>query len=81
VLLLAEVGVSLIAMKISIKDLQVSMALGNNGIELDVYDNDDQHLGDLRIGRATLEWCHGRTRVGNGKRKTWAQLIAFFEAE
>ena len=38
-------------MKVSVKDLQVTMQLGNNGIELDVYDNKDKHLGDLRIGR------------------------------
>lgn len=67
-------------MKISIKDLQVSMDLGNNGITLDVYDNDDQHQGDLRIGKAKLEWCRGRTRAGNGKTKTWAELIAWFES-
>ena len=43
-------------MKISIKDLQISMDLGNNGLQLDVYGNDGTYLGDLRIGKAKLEW-------------------------
>ena len=67
-------------MKVSVKDLAVSMELGNNGIELDVYDG-STHLGDLRIGRGTIEWCKGRTRAGNGNRVTWKQLIAWLEAQ
>jgi hypothetical protein len=65
--------------KVSIKDLAVSMDLGNTGVTMDVYDNDDRFLGDLRIGRGTIEWCKGRTRAGNGVKKNWSQLIAFFE--
>jgi len=60
-------------MKVSVKDLAVTMELGNNGIELDVYDNDGNHLGDLRIGRATIEWCKGRTRKGNGVQVSWTE--------
>jgi len=66
-------------MKVSIKDLQVKMELGSNGIELDIYDNDNNHLGDLRIGKATVEWCKGRTRAGNGIKKQWAELISWFD--
>lgn len=66
-------------MKVSIKDLQVNMELGNNGIELDIYDNEDNHLGDLRIGRGTVEWCKGRTRAGNGIKKQWGELITWLE--
>ncbi len=68
-------------MRVSVKDLAVTMELGNNGIELDVFDGQDNHLGDLRIGRGTIEWCKGRTRTGNGVRKTWEQLITFFERQ
>lgn len=67
-------------MKISIKDLQVSMDLGNNGIELDVYDNNGDRRGDLRIGKAKLTWCKGKTALKNGKTKTWDELIAWFES-
>jgi hypothetical protein len=66
-------------MQVSIKDLAVSMELGNNGIELDVYDGGGNHLGDLRIGKGTIEWCKGRTRRGNGHQKSWKQLIAWLE--
>lgn len=68
-------------MKVTIKDLQVKMALGNNGVELEVRNLQDQHLGDLCIGRAAIEWCSGRTARGNGVRKNWHDLIAFFETE
>lgn len=66
-------------MKVSVKDLAVSMQLGSKGVELDVYDNADKHLGDLRIGKAKIEWCKGKTRKGNGKEVTWQQLIDWFE--
>lgn len=65
-------------MKVSVKDLAVTMELGNKGIELDVYDG-DKHLGDLRIGKATIEWCKGRTRQGNGVQVKWADLVKWFE--
>jgi hypothetical protein len=68
-------------MNVSIKDLQVDMPLGNNGIELDVYDAKKKHLGDLRIGKATLEWCKGKTNVGNGIKVKWEDLIAWFESQ
>jgi hypothetical protein len=66
--------------RVSVKDFNVSMELGNNGMELDVYDNNGQHLGDLRVGKAKIEWCRGRTRTGNGKIVTWQQLIGWFES-
>jgi len=68
-------------MQVSIKDLAVTMNLGNNGIELDVYDNAGKHLGDLRIGKATIEWCKGKTQKGNGSQKKWPELIAWFEKQ
>ncbi|MEW6112067.1 MAG: hypothetical protein AB1664_08045 [Thermodesulfobacteriota bacterium] len=66
-------------MKVSIKDLAVTMGLGNKGLELDVYDSRGKHLGDLCIGKASIEWCKGKTRRGNGTKKTWAELIRFFD--
>jgi len=66
-------------MKVNIKDFSVDMELRNNGIELAVYDG-DQHLGDLRIGKATIEWCEGRVRVGNGVKVRWPELIEWFNS-
>ena len=66
-------------MNVSIKDFAVSMELGNKGLELDVYDNEGTHIGDLCIGKATIEWCKGRTHRGNGIKKSWNEIIRFFE--
>ena len=66
-------------MKISIKDFAVTMELGNNGVVFDVYDNQDNFMGDLRIGKATIEWCRGRRRKGNGKKVRWDELIEWYE--
>jgi len=66
-------------MKIEVKDLSVDMDLKNTGITLDVRDNGGKFLGDLRIGKATLEWCAGKTRAGNGVKRGWDDLINWFE--
>ena len=68
-------------MKVSVKDFAVSMDLGNNGVQLDIYDNDGTHLGDLRVGKAKIEWCPGRTHTGNGHKAKWNDLIAWFEKQ
>lgn len=68
-------------MKVSIKDLEVTMDLGNKGVTFDVYDNQDQFLGDLRLSRGTVEWCKGKTRAGNGVKVKWPDLIEFFEGK
>ena len=67
-------------MKINIKELQVSMSLGNNGITLDVSNNDGTRRGALHIGRAKIIWCKGKTKKENGKSKTWDELIDHFNA-
>lgn len=66
-------------MKIRIKDLSINMDLGNNGVTFDVYDTKDSFLGDLRLGKGTIEWCKGRTVAGNGVKVKWSDLIGFFE--
>lgn len=67
-------------MNVSIKDLQVKdMGLGNNGIEVEVYDNQKKHRGDLIVAKGGVEWCPGRTRRGGGIKKSWEDFIACFE--
>jgi len=66
--------------KVSIKRFDVEMSLGNKGIELDIYDNKNNHLGDIQIGKANVEWCKGKTTSGKGVRKTWEELIKWFES-
>lgn len=67
-------------MKVGVKDLAVTMDLGSKGIELYVYDLNGTHLGDLRIGKATIEWCKGRTRSGNGQKVKWPELVEWLES-
>lgn len=66
-------------MKVSIKDLSVSMELKNKGIELDVYDTEGKHLGDLVITKSKVIWCKGRTAPANGKSFTWKKFIELME--
>jgi hypothetical protein len=68
-------------MNVSIKDFQVEMILKNNGIELEIRTPQGDHLGDLCIGRETIEWCKGKKNRGNGIKKNWNDLIGFFEEE
>lgn len=67
-------------MKVSIKELSVSMEVKNKGIELDVYDNQDNHLGDLIVTKSGLVWCKGRTRKENGAQVTWKDFITWMES-
>ncbi len=65
-------------MKVSVQKFAVTMDLGNDGITLDVREpSGTPRLGDLRIGKATIEWCRGKT--ANGVKKSWTDLIAWFE--
>jgi hypothetical protein len=68
-------------MKVSNKDLSVSMEVKNKGIELDVYDSRDKHLGDLIVTKSGLTWCKGRTRKENGTPVSWPEFIAWMESE
>ena len=68
-------------MQVHVKEFDVDMTLGNNGITLTVYDNQQELKGKLRLGRATIEWCPGRTGKGNGTRVNWDTLIGWFEQQ
>lgn len=62
-------------MKVSIKELAVSMEIKNTGITLDVYDNQDKFLGDLVVTKTKLIWCPGKTKPENGHPIDWANFI------
>lgn len=68
-------------MKVNVDDLDVAMELGNNGITLSVYDNDNTYRGKLRVGKGTVEWCKGKKRIGNGIKVNWNDLITYFEED
>ena len=64
-------------MKVSVKDFNVTMDIRNNGMELDITDNNDQHLGDLVITKTKLIWCPGKTRPENGIPIKWEDFINY----
>ncbi len=66
-------------MNIKLKDINSEIPLGNTGIILEVRDTDDSFLGKLRIGKGKIEWCRGKTPLGNGKTKTWEEFIDLME--
>jgi len=67
-------------MNVKIKDFGIAMELKNRGMELEVKDNSGTHLGDLCIGKGTIEWCKGKTRRGGGNQVSWDDLISWFES-
>ena len=67
-------------MKVSIKDLSVDMEIKNIGVELDVYNTDGKHLGDLIVTRTNLIWCKGKTGRDNGKKISWKKFIEWAES-
>ena len=67
-------------MKVSIKDLNVSMEIKNKGLEVDVYDTAGTHLGDLVVTKTKVIWCKGKTAPANGKALNWVKFIKMMEA-
>ena len=67
-------------MQVSVKDLSVTMEIKNKGIELDVYDNNDKHLGDLIVTKSKLVWCPGKTAPENGHSVSWSDFIAYMKS-
>jgi hypothetical protein len=67
-------------MKVSVKDLQVTMELKTKGMELDVYDNEGKHLGDLVVTKTKLIWCKGKTTPEKGISVTWTDFIQYMES-
>ena len=66
-------------MKVSIKDLSVAMEIKNTGVELEVRDTKNAHLGDLVVTKAHVIWCKGRTTRTNGTKVTWKKCIEHME--
>ena len=66
-------------MKVSIKSFDVAMEVKTKGIEFEIYDNQDNHLGDLVVTKTKLIWCKGRTNRENGKEVKWEDFIAQIE--
>ena len=68
-------------MKVSIKSFDVAMEVKNKGIEIDICDNNGDHLGDLVVTKTKLIWCKGKKGRANGEEMTWENFIAYMEGE
>jgi hypothetical protein len=53
--------------------------LGNNGIRLAIHDSQDKHVGNLRIGKATVVWMRGKTTEKYGKRIPLEKLLKLMD--
>ena len=67
-------------MDVSVKSFDVEMQIKNLGIEFEVRDTNGNHLGDLILSRARLEWCEGRTHRNNGKQISWEDFRELMNA-
>ena len=68
-------------MNVSIKDFDVDMKIKNNGIELEVYGNNEEHLGDLYVTKTKLIWCKGKTSRANGKEIKWQAFMDYMDGQ
>ena len=66
-------------MNVKIKQFDVAMEIKNNGIEIDVSNTEEKHLGDLYVTKSRLVWCKGKVGQKNGKKITWAKFIEMME--
>ncbi len=65
------------SLNVNVRKPDADMPLGNNGITSEVYDNAGDLAGNLRIGKATVESCVGKTRAGNGHRFKLQDFLAY----
>ncbi len=67
-------------MKVWIKNLEVEMQVKTTGIELDIRDNADKHIGDLYVTKTKIIWCKGKTGRKNGKEFALEEFISMMDA-
>jgi len=61
---------------VKIKDFSIDMEVKNKGVEFQVH-IDDAHQGDAVVSKTGIEWCQGKTKVGNGKKISWKDFIEY----
>lgn len=66
-------------MQVKVENIEAK--LGNNGIVLRIADNSGKHVGKLRVGQATVEWCPGKVSIGNGTKIKMADFIAMLDEQ
>lgn len=64
-------------MQVKIKQIDIPIELKNNGVELEIRDGKNK-LEDLVIGKGGITWCKGKTSLKNGVKKSWGEVLTFF---
>lgn len=66
-------------MQVGVAMDEVGITLGTKGLTFSVADNGGKHIGNIRVGMATVEWRKGKTQYGNGKQLPLTKLIELLE--
>lgn len=66
-------------MNVSIKNFDVKLDVKNNGVEFEVRDTQNKHLGDCIVTKTGITWCKGKTKAANGKWVSWNELIEWMQ--
>lgn len=66
-------------MQVKVENIEVK--LGNNGIVLRIADNAGKHVGKLRVGQATVEWCPGKVSIGNGTKIRMRDFVSMLNSQ
>ena len=68
-------------MNVSIKNFVVKMDVKNSGVEFEVRDTQNKHLGDCIVTKTGITWCKGKTTATNGKKVPWNKLIDWMQSD
>lgn len=61
--------------------MAIQMEVKNKGVEFEIRNNNNEHIGDIIINKTGLIWCEGRTSKKNGKRKTCEEVRQYFNQD
>ena len=66
-------------MQVKVELDKVTVQLGSHGIVLKIADSAGKHVGDLRIGKATVVWMRGKTQEAQGNRISMAKFLKMLD--
>jgi hypothetical protein len=67
-------------MQVFVKNISATIELKNNGMTFDLYETDGSYKGKIKLNRAGMVWCSGKTRLENGDKVSWYDLIEHLES-
>jgi hypothetical protein len=67
------------ARKVNIKTFSIEMEVKNKGIEFEIRDDPDGHVGDVVLTKTGITWCRGKTTLAKGKFLSWDEFMAMMD--